>query len=139
MKAIKFSVAVVIGSLLLAGAGCKKSGSSGNLDGKWVGSDLSNPGAECQVIVSNGNFELHGTNEADSFGGTIGVIYTESQPGTMDVTVKEPAQLAGKTALFIFERKGNELTLAWERPGTFRRPSNLSPEPGVHIAKLKRQ
>jgi hypothetical protein len=139
MKAIKFSVAAVIGSLLLAGAGCKKSDNSNDIDGKWVGSDLSNPGAQCEIIVSKGNFEFHGTNETDSFKGTIAVFYTESQPGAMDVNVKEPQQLAGKTALFIFERKGNELKLAWERPGTFRRPSTLNPEQGVRIATLKRQ
>jgi len=139
MKAIKFSVAAVIGSLLLAVAGCTKSGSSSSIEGKWVGSDLSDPGAQCQIIVSNGNFEFHGNNEADSFKGTIGVFYTESHPGAMDINVTEPQQLAGKTALFIFEFKGNELKLAWERPGTFRRPSSLNPEQGVRIATLKRQ
>ena len=139
MKPIEFIAAVVLGSLLMASAGCGKSEDTDNIDGNWVGSDLSNPNAQCQITVGNGQFEFRGTNETDSFTGNIAVIYTGSQPGTMDVTVTAPPQLEGKTALFIFERNGDELKLAWAPPGSYRRPSSFDPDQSVRIVSFKQQ
>jgi hypothetical protein len=139
MKCIEFMATVLIGTLLLAGGGCRKPEDLGRLDGKWVGAELTNQNAKCQITIDKGRFEFRGATEADSFSGNIGVLYSETPPGTMDVTVAEPSKLAGETALFIFERKKNELKLAWLPPGTLLRPSNFDPEPGVRIVKLKSQ
>lgn len=139
MKRIEIMAAVVLGGLLLASGGCGKSGGAENIDGKWVGSDLSDPNAQYEITVSGDQFEFRGTKESDSFSGNIAVIYTEMQPGTMDVTLTAPPQLAGKTALFIIERKGDELKLAWAPPGSYRRPSSFDPDRDVRVVTFKPQ
>ena len=139
MKPIEFIAAAVLGSLLLAGAGCGKSGGADNIDGTWVGSDLANPNVQYQITVANGHFEFRGTIESDSFSGNIAVLYTESQPSKMDVTLTAPPQLAGRTALFILDRTGDELKLAWAPPGSYRRPSSFDPDPSVRIVTFKPQ
>ena len=142
MKITQFATLVALGSLLLAGAGCKKSGgssSAASLDGKWVGSEVDNPAAQEQITINNGTFEFHGTNENDTFSGTISILYEEQQPGSLDVTITEPESLAGKTALFSIEHKGNELKMAWFPPGSTLRPQDLNPAPGVRVASFKRQ
>ncbi len=143
MKITRIVSTIVLGGLLIGAVGCKKSGrsatESASLDGTWVGSDMDNPGAQCQVTIGNKNFQFRGTNENDSFSGTISVLYEETQPGSLDVNITDPASMAGKAALFRFEHKSKDLKLAWMAPGTLQRPIELVPAPGVRVLSLKRQ
>lgn len=144
MKITHIVSTIVLGALLMAGAtGCKKAGgkASGDnaLDGTWVGSDLENPAAQCQFKIGNKTVEFHGTNDSDSFSGTISIMYLDQQPGSLDISITEPQALAGKLVLFSVDHKGNELKLGWFPPGSYTRPPALTPGPGLRIVSLKRQ
>ena len=140
MKTIRILSTLILGGLLLAATGCKKSDAAGGgIDGTWTGSDIADPNAKCQLTVGNGTLEFHGTNDSDSFSGTIANIYEESKPCTLDVNLTAPPDLANKTGLFIFDRTGDDLKLAWAPLGTFRRPVDFTPSPEVRVVSLKRQ
>ncbi len=144
MKTTHIVSTIVLGALLMAGVtGCNKSGGkvsgSGALDGTWVGSDMENPAAQCQFKIGNKMLEFHGTNESDSFSGTISIIYLDQQPGSLDISITDPQPLAGKQVLFSVDHKGNELKLAWFPPGSYTRPPAVTPGPGLRVVSLKRQ
>lgn len=140
MKTIRIISTLILGGLLFAGAGCKKGGpNAGNIEGKWVGTDAANPGTQYTLTVGDGKLDFKGANEKDSLSGTITTLYAEQIPGSIDVKVVAPPEYEGKMALMIFERKGDELQLAWEAPGSYQRPTDFTPGPGVRVFTLKPQ
>jgi uncharacterized protein (TIGR03067 family) len=100
-------------------------------DGTWtlVGQD------KVQVVISNGKYsEKQEGKEVES--GTLTVDPSKT-PKTMDLMILEGPH-KGMMQLAVYELKGDELRIAFAKPGARQRPPDLKSEGGFTVQVLKR-
>lgn len=109
-----------------------------SLDGRWTGCDVQQPEAKCTVTINGDQLEYRGTQPADWLRGSL-VLNEQAQPRQMDLTIKEAGAInrndVGTTALLIYERRGDELTVAVSNQV---RPTDFAGGPGIHVFAFRR-
>lgn len=128
------------GILLACAAGCHRHHAERpKPDGHWVGFDVTQPNAKCELTIAGTNLDFRGIGPNDWCRASF-VLNETVEPKQMDLTLNEAEpQSAGKVVLAIYELNGDEIKIAGSSPGASQRPTEFVPSKDVRVLSFKRE